>query len=84
MQQRARAQRNRDQNFSMLGTAGLYNRRRRVRQLPQRTELDMQRQKQLEDLQRQQIMDQVKLQQQFQEQEMREKKVLKSNKEIEE
>jgi len=73
MQQRARAQRTRDQTFSMLGTAGLYNRRPRVRQLPQRSELDIQRQKQLEDLQRQQIMDQVKLQQQFQEQEMREK-----------
>lgn len=61
LQARQRAQQQRDRSFSMLGTAGLYN--RRGQPIPSKRDVD--RQQRMEELQRQQYLQQMQLQEQL-------------------
>ena len=61
LEARQRAQQQRDRTFSMLGTAGLYNRRGQ----PIPSKRDVERQSRIEELQRQQYLQQIQLQEQL-------------------
>ena len=80
LQARQRAQQRRDQNFSMLGTAGLYN--RRGRPVPNRR--DIERQRRIEELQRQQLLQQMQLKEEFQkeQEEIEKERIQKSQRKV--